>query len=83
MLRDGLRFDIENLSIMVLLDVIIFKNVSIRTQININRVYMGSYMRGHRLEAPRTSYGPSRGRLGQVYTHSGLGTGLGIGSGLR
>ena len=40
-LRDGLRFDIENLSMMVLLDVIIFKNVSIRTQININRVYMG------------------------------------------
>ena len=45
---DGLRFDIENLSIMVLLDVIILKNVSIRKQININRVYMGAYMRGYR-----------------------------------
>jgi len=40
-LRDGLRFDIENLSIMVLLDVIILKNVGIRKQINIDIVYMG------------------------------------------
>ena len=40
-LRGGLRFDLENFNIMVLLDVLILRNVSIRKQIKLNGVYMG------------------------------------------
>ena len=52
-LRDGLRFDIENLSIMVLLDVIILKTSAYENKLRSTEYTWGAYMR-YRLEVPGT-----------------------------
>ncbi len=53
-LRDGLRLDLENLSIMVLLDVIILKTSVYDNKFRSTEYTWGSYMKGYRLEYPQT-----------------------------